>query len=146
MIYLKKQLLGTLKLKNHWVNPKPDLVDPHQTKNGQNAPSCSVQKHYMPNFKAPYSDYLILKWNWVKHGQKICHAHLIQKLPVLKNVWVKMRRTCQNGLDHTFTQYSNWNYVTYDEIGIYWYSITHFLLKYGLCTSICQTWKLKSYI
>ena len=33
--------MGTLSLEKHWANPKIDLVDPHRTKNGQNAPSCS---------------------------------------------------------------------------------------------------------
>ena len=34
--------MGTLKFENYWFNPKTDLVDPHWTKNGQNAPSWSV--------------------------------------------------------------------------------------------------------
>ena len=33
--------MGTLTFENYWVNPKTDLVDPHRTKNGQNAPSWS---------------------------------------------------------------------------------------------------------
>ena len=40
--YHKTQLLGTLKFENYWVNPKTDFVDPHQTKNGQNALSWSA--------------------------------------------------------------------------------------------------------
>ena len=38
----KTQLLETLKFEKHWTNPKNESVDPHQTKNGQNAPSCTV--------------------------------------------------------------------------------------------------------
>ena len=37
--YHKTQLLGTLSLEKHWANPKIDLIDPHRTENGQNAPS-----------------------------------------------------------------------------------------------------------
>ena len=31
-----------MSFEKHWANPKTDLVDPHQTKNGQNARSCSL--------------------------------------------------------------------------------------------------------
>ena len=42
MNYHKTQVLETLSFEKHCANPKNDLVDPHQTKNGQNAPSCTV--------------------------------------------------------------------------------------------------------
>ena len=35
------QLLKTLSFEKHWANPKTDVVDPHRTKNRQNAPSWS---------------------------------------------------------------------------------------------------------
>ena len=41
--YHETQLLGTLNFEKHWFKPKIDLIDPHRTKNGQNAPSCTVQ-------------------------------------------------------------------------------------------------------
>ena len=31
-----------MSLENHWADPKTNLVDPHWTKNGQNAPSCTL--------------------------------------------------------------------------------------------------------
>ena len=47
--------MGTLKFENYWVNPKTDLVDPHRTKNGQNAPSCTVLNFWPRNFlKLPF--------------------------------------------------------------------------------------------
>ena len=42
MKYHKTQIFWTLSYEKYWANPKTDLVDPHRTKNGQNAPSCSV--------------------------------------------------------------------------------------------------------
>ena len=35
------QVLETMSFEKNWANPKNDLVDPHRTKNGQNAPSCT---------------------------------------------------------------------------------------------------------
>ena len=48
MIYYKTQVLETLSFEKNRANPKNDLVDPHRTKNGQNAPSCSVQQNVSP--------------------------------------------------------------------------------------------------
>ena len=30
-----------MSFEKHWTSPKPDVVDPHRTKNGQNVPSCT---------------------------------------------------------------------------------------------------------
>ena len=46
MNYHKTQLLGTLSFEKHWANPKTDAVDPHQTKNGQNAPSWNAEQFW----------------------------------------------------------------------------------------------------
>ena len=53
-----------LHFEKHWSNPKNDLVDPHRTKNGQNAPSWTVEKQsqiYLPSFFFLYSDSILLK-------------------------------------------------------------------------------------
>ena len=36
------KLLGTLSFGKHWAYPRTEVVDPHRTKNGQNAPSWSA--------------------------------------------------------------------------------------------------------
>ena len=43
--------MGTLSFEKHWANPKTDVVDPHRTKNRQNAPSCTAESDtYFPPF------------------------------------------------------------------------------------------------
>ena len=48
--YNKIQLLGTLSFESHRANSKIDLVDPHWSENGENAPSSTAQWCELPQF------------------------------------------------------------------------------------------------
>ncbi len=67
--YHKTQLMGTLSFGNHSAISKIDLVDPHRTKIGQNAPLCTVKVQNNENgalHDASFQKASVLEWEFSK--------------------------------------------------------------------------------
>ena len=67
--------METLSFEKNWANPKNDLVDPHRTKNGQNAPSCSVQWANPEKRSDLEEPILALPIHWIDIPEKLKKWH-----------------------------------------------------------------------
>ena len=86
------------------VNPKTDLVDPHRTKNGQNAPSCSVGTcNYLHFFFKLMNNVLVAYLYKPENAPSLC-ALMLHLLAVTK---VRCHLRFFFNLGHQTKQYLN---------------------------------------